>query len=132
MSWNHILRKALTMYIIIAICLAGGALAQRTVYVDGSVATTGDGSQAAPFKTIDEGLNLEDADLTILVAGGTYTNEPQYNDISNGQTLIGSYDSSFTTSDPSATPTIIDMGGCPCSSSMALSTSAPGCLPLKI
>ena len=113
MSWNHILRKALTMYIVIAICLAGGALAQRTVYVDGSVATTGDGSQAAPFKTIDEGLNLEDADLTVLVVGGTYTNEPQYNNISNGQKLIGSYDSSFTTSDPSVTPTIIDMGRVP-------------------
>jgi len=94
---------------IIVLCLAGNSLAQRTVYVDGSVATTGDGSLASPFKTIDEGLNLEDADLTVLVAGGTYLDEPVYNDISDGQAIVGSYDSSFTTSDPAATPTIIDM-----------------------
>ena len=80
---------------LIVLCLAGGALAQRTVYVDGSVATTGDGTLAAPFKTIDEGLNLEDADLTILIAGGIYLDEPVYNDISDGQSLIGSYDSSL-------------------------------------
>ena len=109
MSWNHILYKAFTMYIVIAICLAGGAAAQRTVYVDSSVATTGDGTQAAPFKTIAEALALTDSDLTVLVAGGTYAAEPPDTDILSGQTLIGSYDSSFTTSDPSVTPTIIDM-----------------------
>lgn len=109
MSWNHILRKTLTMNMVIAICLAGSTLAQRTVYVDGSVATSGDGSQAAPFKTIDDAISLTDSDLTILVAGGTYTNEPNYRRILSGQTLIGSYDSSFTTSDPAVTPTIIDM-----------------------
>ena len=109
MSRNHILRRALTMYIVIASCLAGSALAETTVYVDGSVATTGDGTQAAPFKTIAEALARTDADLTVLVAGGTYTAEPANTDILTGQTLIGSYDSSFTTSDRSLTPTIIDM-----------------------
>jgi len=109
MSWNHIVRKALTICVVIAICLAGSTLAETTVYVDGSVATTGDGTQAAPFKTIAEALALTDADLTVLVAGGTYTAEPPNTDILTGQTLIGSYDSSFTTSDRSLTPTIIDM-----------------------
>jgi hypothetical protein len=109
MSRNHILYKTLTIYIVIAICLTGSALAQRTVYVDGSVTTTGDGTQATPFKTIAEALALMDSDLTVLVTGGTYAAEPPDTDILSDQTLIGSYDSSFTTSDPSVTPTIIDM-----------------------
>jgi hypothetical protein len=109
MSGHHISRKALTIDVVIAICLAGSALAQRTVYVDGSVGTTGDGSQAAPFQTIAEALALTEVDLTIRVAGGTYATERPNTRILSGQTLIGSYDSSFTTSDPSATPTIIDM-----------------------
>jgi len=109
MSWNHVSRKALTIYVVIATCLAGSAMAQRTVYVDGSVAATGDGTQAAPFKTITEALALPS--VTILVAGGTYTTETPYTDILSDQTLIGGYGSSFTTSDSSATPTIIDMGG---------------------
>ncbi|MBN2181411.1 MAG: discoidin domain-containing protein [Sedimentisphaerales bacterium] len=114
MSWNHILSKALTIFIVIAICLAGSVSAQTTVYVDGSVSATGDGTLAAPYQTIAEALTLSNTDLVVLVAGGTYTNEPRYNDdISNGQTIIGSYDSSFTTSDPSVTPTIIDMGARP-------------------
>jgi len=113
MSWNHILREAVTVYIVIAICLAGSALAQTTVYVDGSVATTGDGTQAAPFKTITEALEITNAPLTILVAGATYTDETPYTDVLSDQTLIGSYDSSFTTSDPSLTPTIIDMARLP-------------------
>ena len=96
------------IFTLIVLCIAGSALAQTTVYVDGSVATTGDGTQAAPFKTITEALAL--ANATILVVGGTYTDETPYTDILSDQTLIGSYDSSFTTSDPSATPTIIDMG----------------------
>ncbi|MBN1361032.1 MAG: discoidin domain-containing protein [Sedimentisphaerales bacterium] len=106
MSWNHILRKALTMYIVTAICLVGSVLAQTTVYVDGSAATTGDGTQAAPFKTIGEALG---SDRTVLVAGGTYADESPDMAIASGLTLIGSYDSSFTTSDPSLTPTVIDM-----------------------
>ena len=109
MSWNHISRKALTIDAVIAICLAGSALAQSTVYVDGSVATTGDGTQAAPFQTITEALALPG--VTILVAGGTYAAETPFTDIRSDQTLIGGYDSSFTASDPLATPTIIDMGG---------------------
>jgi len=94
---------------LLVLCLTGSAPAQRTVYVDGSVTITGDGTQAAPFQTITEALALPS--VTILVAGGIYTSETPYTDILSDQTLIGSYDSSFTTSDPSATPTIIDMGG---------------------
>jgi len=111
MSWNPILRKALTTSIAIAVCLCGSVMAQTTLYVDGSVAATGDGSMAAPFKTITEALRLAVADPTILVAGGTYTSETPYTSIRSGQTLIGGYDSTFTTSDPLQTPTVIDMGG---------------------
>ncbi len=113
MNWNQVLRRVLTMYVVVAICLAGSALAEKTVYVDGSVGTTGDGSLAAPFKTIAEALAITDADLTVLVAGGTYASEPPDMAISSGLTLSGSYDRFFTTSDPSMTPTIIDMGGLP-------------------
>ena len=109
MSWNHILPKSVTTHIVIIICLAGSTLAQTTVYVDGSVAATGNGAQAAPFKTIAEALARTDASLTIRVAGGTYVNEPNNMAVRSGQTLIGSYDSSFTTSDPATTPTVIDM-----------------------
>ncbi len=109
MRSSHIVRKCLTTCIVIAVCSAGRTPAQTTVYVDGSVAATGDGTQAAPFKTIAEALARTDASLTILVAGGTYVNEPNNTDVRSGQTLIGSYDSSFTTSDPSVTPTLIDM-----------------------
>ena len=110
---NSFIEEETTMHKIcivtlIVLCIAGSALAQTTIYVDGSVATTGDGTQAAPFKTITEALAISNA--TILVAGGTYTGETPYTDILSDQTLIGSYDSSFTTSDPTATPTIIDMG----------------------
>ena len=109
MSWNHILPKSVTTHIVITICLAGSTLAQTTVYVDGSVAATGNGAQAAPFKTIAEALARTDANLTIRVAGGTYVHEPNNMNVRSGQTLIGSYDSSFTASDPAVTPTIIDM-----------------------
>ena len=113
MSWNRTLRTSSAIHIVIAICLAGSALAQTTVYVDGSVVTTGDGTQAAPFKTITEALAITNAPLTIQVAGGTYPHETPYTDILSDHTLIGSYDSSFTTSDPSLTPTVIDMARLP-------------------
>jgi hypothetical protein len=108
MSWNHILRKALTVYIVIAICLAGTATA-ATLYVDASVATTGDGSLASPFKTIGEAISASGAGDEIRIAGGTYDNEPPDMALKGQQIISGSYDSSFTTSDPSATPTVIDM-----------------------
>ncbi len=97
-------------FTVVVLCMAGNALAQTTVYVDGSVPDTGDGTLAAPFKTISEALG---SDRTVLVAGGIYASEPPDMAISSGLTLIGSYDSSFTTSDRSMTPTIIDMGGLP-------------------
>ncbi len=51
MSWNHISHKIWMIHVVIAISLAGTAMA-RTFYVDASVATTGDGSLASPFKTV--------------------------------------------------------------------------------
>jgi len=110
MSWNHILRKALTIHVVIAICLAGTATA-ATLYVDASVATTGDGSPALPFKTIGEAISASAMGDEIRIAGGTYDNEPADMGIKGSQIITGSYDSSFTSSDPSVTPTLIDMGG---------------------
>ena len=48
-----------------------GAYAYNTVYyVDGSVSTTGDGSEATPFKTIAEGVaGLNPGDLLVIKAG---------------------------------------------------------------
>ena len=85
MSWNHISRKSLTIYIVIAICLAGSAPAQTTVYVDGSVATTGDGTLAAPFKTIAEALARTDAYLTVLVAGRRNLTRASHPAVSSGK-----------------------------------------------
>jgi hypothetical protein len=109
MSWNHMLRGALTIYIVIAICLAGTTMA-ATFYVDASVAATGDGSLASPFKTIGEAITASAMGDEIRIAGGTYDNEPPDMGIKGSQIITGSYDSTFTTSDRSATPTIIDMG----------------------
>ncbi len=108
MSWNHVLRKALMVHVVIAVCLAGTATA-ATLYVDASVSTTGDGSLASPFKTIGEAIAASAASDEIRIAGGTYDNEPVNRALKSQQTIRGSYDSSFTTSDPTATPTIIDM-----------------------
>ena len=107
-------RKILTVTIIIAIWMTSAVLSQTTVYVDGSVEIPDedrDGTLAAPFKTIDEAL--VSPDRTILIAGGIYADEPNANSILGGQKIIGGYDSSFTTCDPQATPTIIDMGAVP-------------------
>ena len=71
--------------------------------------TTGDGSPASPFKTIGEAITASAAVDEIRIAGGTYDNEPPYMALKGQQIISGSYDSAFTTSDPSVTPTIIDM-----------------------
>jgi hypothetical protein len=109
MSWNHILRKALAMYIVVAVCLAGTTMA-ATLYVDASVDTTGDGTLASPFKTIGEAITASAMSDEIRIAGGVYDNEPSDMGIKSDQIICGSYDSSFTISDPSVTPTIVDMG----------------------
>ena len=44
-----------------------------TYYVDGSVASSGDGSQASPFKTIAAGVSAAAAGDVVEVAAGTYT-----------------------------------------------------------
>ncbi len=44
-----------------------------TYYIDGSVASSGDGSQASPFKTIAEGVAAAAAGDVVEVAAGTYT-----------------------------------------------------------
>jgi hypothetical protein len=108
MSCNHISRKALMLSIVIAICLAGTAMA-ATLYVDASVAATGDGSLASPFKTIGEAITASVAGDEIRIAGGTYDNEPTDMAIKGQQVISGSYNSIFTISDRSKTPTIIDM-----------------------
>lgn len=110
MSLSNILTKPLTICLVISICLTSSVLAETTVYVDGSVASSGDGTLDSPYKTIGEAVESA-SDITILITGGTYANESARNEIEDGQTLIGSYDSSFTTSDPDLTPTIIDMSG---------------------
>jgi hypothetical protein len=94
---------------LIVLCLAGSALAQRTFYVDGSIATTGDGSLASPFKTIGEAIDASAMGDEIMIAGGTYTDEPADVKLKGSLTVRGGYDSAFITSDPSVTPTIIDM-----------------------
>ncbi len=108
MSWNHMLRKALTIYIVMAICLAGTAMA-ATLYVDASVATTGDGSLASPFKTVGEAITASAAGDEIRIAGGTYDNEPANMALKGQQIISGSYDSAFTGANFADNPTIIDM-----------------------
>jgi hypothetical protein len=94
---------------LIFLCITGNALAQRTVYVDGAVATTGDGSLASPFKTIGEAIDASAMGDEIRIAGGTYDNEMPDKRLKGSLTVRGGYDSTFTTSDPAVTPTIIDM-----------------------
>ena len=55
----------------LAIALAFPAFA-TTYYVDGTVDTSGDGSQASPFKTIAAGVSAASAGDEIVVAAGTY------------------------------------------------------------
>jgi len=109
MSWNHILRKVLMVHVVIAVFLAGTAMATIR-YVDASVPTTGDGSLASPFKTIGEAIAASAMGDEIRIAGGVYGNEPADMRIKGSQIIRGSYDSSFSISDRFATPTIIDMG----------------------
>ncbi|GAB4489515.1 MAG: hypothetical protein OHK0031_13190 [Anaerolineales bacterium] len=45
---------------------------QRVIYVDDSAAPQGDGSSAAPFQTIQAGINHASAGTQILVADGVY------------------------------------------------------------
>ncbi len=108
MSWNRMLRKAVTIYVVIAICLAGTAMA-RTIYVNAAVAVSGDGTQGSPYKTIGAAITASAAGDQIWIAGGTYTEEPPYMALKGQQTISGSYDSAFTAADFAATPTIIDM-----------------------
>lgn len=42
------------------------------IYVDGSVAITGDGSQGAPYKTIQEAADVAVPGDTVVIAGGIY------------------------------------------------------------
>ena len=57
----------------IIIAALSSAFAATTYYVDGSVASSGDGSQASPFKTIAEGVAAAAAGDVVEVAAGTYT-----------------------------------------------------------
>ncbi|RPJ38727.1 MAG: DUF1565 domain-containing protein, partial [Planctomycetaceae bacterium] len=107
--WRLVMTRRLwSSSIIIAICLASAAKA-ATLYVDASAATTGNGSLASPFKTIGEAIAASAMGDEIRISSGTYDNEPANRALKSQQTIRGSYDSSFTTSDPTVTPTIIDM-----------------------
>ena len=57
-------------------------------YVDSKVETTGDGSQASPFKTIGEAFNASQGNGTIYLASGVYnTTDDKSFKLNNGQTL---------------------------------------------
>ncbi|MBE6506270.1 MAG: hypothetical protein E7Z73_11180, partial [Methanobrevibacter millerae] len=61
-------------------------------YVDSNVATTGDGSQSSPFKTIGEAIDLtaDNKTVEIYLAGGTYSGENNTNfDISQNHQSAG-------------------------------------------
>ena len=66
---------ALLMALLMAgLCLAARPALARDIYVNGSVAVSGDGSSAAPYKSIQEGINSSaDTGDTVYVAAGTYT-----------------------------------------------------------
>jgi hypothetical protein len=55
--------------IVMGLCLAGTAMA-APLYVDASVATTGDGSLASPFKTIGEAITASAMGDEIRIAAG--------------------------------------------------------------
>ena len=44
----------------------------KTFYVNGSVASSGNGSEAAPFQTLKEALDVANDDDTIMIASGEY------------------------------------------------------------
>lgn len=106
---SRLLVKTLIIYLFGTALLAGTTTA-AIFYVDGSVAASGDGSQAAPFKTIGEAIAAASFGDEIRIAGGVYENEQPDRAIKGQQVIRGSYNSTFTISDPLATPTIIDMG----------------------
>ena len=109
MKLHHKSRNVFMISIISLLCWSSYAQAERTVYVDSMANVNGVGTQDDPFKTVAAALALTDGDLTILVAGGTYVGEPNNTTVRSRQTVIGGYDRAFTTSDPTVTPTIIDM-----------------------
>lgn len=55
--------------------VAAQAVDYSKVYTDSGVTTTGDGSEASPFKTFEEALNSVDEGGTIIIKGQGYLND---------------------------------------------------------
>jgi len=108
MNRSQILLKASITSIVSAIFLASASYS-AVLYVDGSVAATGNGTQAAPFKTIAEAIAASITGDEIRIAGGTYENEPANMSLKTQLTISGSYDRSFSKVDFTNNPTVIDM-----------------------
>lgn len=69
------MKKLLVVVVLVAFATTVFAVEPRTIYVDRSVAASGDGTTwAKAFKTIQEGVNAASTEVvdTILVAPGVY------------------------------------------------------------
>ena len=80
--------------VMVQFTLGTTAQAKKTLHVDATAATSGDGSIAAPYKTISEALNNAFAGDEILVTADTYKEQLTLN---SSVVLKGGYDSTFTT-----------------------------------
>jgi hypothetical protein len=86
--------------------------------------STGNGTAAAPFKSIQKAVNTANSGDTIQVAGGVYTYNAAQDQTSQffgfssvvfipnkSLTIIGGFDGGFTASNPGTTTTVIDAQG---------------------
>lgn len=85
-------------------CLFALNAGATNVYINAAIPQSGDGSKAAPFKTLSEALNVAEEGDVIYITAGTYLpalneSDPRKStfEISKGLTLKGGYDDTFTT-----------------------------------